>query len=209
MNSVKYFIAAATVIIGLSTAHTASAELTGNLGITSNYIFHGESQSNGSPALQGGLDYSHTTGLYVGTWASNVDKANASGVQVNTYGGFARQQGDFSYNIGAVTRQFTNSAHNHVNEAYLGGGYKMLHATYVLGDKYTYAEAVVDGKISGVHLSLRSGIAMPDQGKDVADYGFSLGHVFYGFDVKAGVATTNKKNASREYFISVVKPFDF
>lgn len=48
-------------------AHT----LTGNVAIASEYVFRGLTQTNGKPALQGGFDYSHDSGFYLGTWLSN------------------------------------------------------------------------------------------------------------------------------------------
>lgn len=45
---------------------------TGNVGLYSQYIFRGLTQTNGRPALQGGADYSHSSGLYLGAWGSNV-----------------------------------------------------------------------------------------------------------------------------------------
>ena len=44
-----------------------------NLGLYSEYMFRGVSLSDG-PALQGGLDYAHSSGFYAGTWWSNIDK---------------------------------------------------------------------------------------------------------------------------------------
>jgi uncharacterized protein (TIGR02001 family) len=46
--------------------------LTGNVGIYSQYIFRGLTQTNRDPAIQGGFDYSHASGFYAGTWASNI-----------------------------------------------------------------------------------------------------------------------------------------
>ena len=46
--------------------------LTGNVGLFSQYIFRGLSQTNGDPALQGGLDYAHSSGFYAGTWLSII-----------------------------------------------------------------------------------------------------------------------------------------
>jgi len=53
---------------GPASPHT----FTGNAGLTSQYIFRGLSQTNGIPAIQGGADYSHKSGLYAGTWLSNI-----------------------------------------------------------------------------------------------------------------------------------------
>jgi uncharacterized protein (TIGR02001 family) len=44
-----------------------------NLGLYSQYMFRGVALSDG-PAVQGGIDLGHSSGLYVGTWWSNIDK---------------------------------------------------------------------------------------------------------------------------------------
>src|SRR5215210_5001131 len=61
-------------------APTPEHTLTGNIGVFSQYIFRGLTQTDKDPALQGGFDYSHRSGFYVGTWASNISwlKENAS-----------------------------------------------------------------------------------------------------------------------------------
>ena len=41
----------------------AQAQVTGNVGVTSDYRFRGISQTQNSQALQGGIDYSHTSGV--------------------------------------------------------------------------------------------------------------------------------------------------
>ena len=51
-----------------ASAHT----FTGNVGFVSDYVFRGISQTQNHPAIQGGFDYNHASGFYVGTWASNV-----------------------------------------------------------------------------------------------------------------------------------------
>ena len=51
----------------------AHAELSGNVALTSDYVWRGVSQTDGGPAIQGGVDYSHTSGFYAGIWSSNVD----------------------------------------------------------------------------------------------------------------------------------------
>src|SRR4051812_31049308 len=46
--------------------------VTGNVAITSQYVFRGLTQTNGDPAIQGGFDYAHSSGFYAGTWLSNI-----------------------------------------------------------------------------------------------------------------------------------------
>ena len=45
---------------------------TWNIAITSNYVFRGLTQTDGKPAIQGGFDFTHRSGFYLGTWMSNI-----------------------------------------------------------------------------------------------------------------------------------------
>lgn len=58
--------------VAAATAPAPAYTLTYNLGMYSDYIFRGNSYSNG-PALQGGVDWAHSSGFYLGTWFSNLD----------------------------------------------------------------------------------------------------------------------------------------
>ncbi len=89
--------------------NVASAEITGNVSLTSDYKFRGISQSDESPAIQGGLDYAHDSGFYVGTWASSVDfDTNGAGydgsLELDVYAGFGNTIGDsdFGYDVGVM-----------------------------------------------------------------------------------------------------------
>ncbi len=48
-------------------------DLSANIGVASNYFFRGVTQTDDKAAVQGGLDFVHGTGIYIGTWLSNVD----------------------------------------------------------------------------------------------------------------------------------------
>ena len=54
--------------------------ITGNFGIYSQYIFRGLTQTDQKPAFQGGFDYAHTNGIYLGTWGSNISWLHDAGV---------------------------------------------------------------------------------------------------------------------------------
>ena len=92
----------APVAVSAASPHTVTANVT----LASDYIFRGISQSQHMPALQGGFDYAHSSGLYVGTWASNVAWVNTkdnNSLESDFYagyrGGFAT---DFTYDLGAL-----------------------------------------------------------------------------------------------------------
>jgi uncharacterized protein (TIGR02001 family) len=67
---------------------------TGNIGLYSQYVFRGISQTNEKPAVQGGFDLGHKSGFYAGTWASNISwisdgNADASAsLEWDFYGGY-------------------------------------------------------------------------------------------------------------------------
>lgn len=72
-------------------AATAEHTLTGNLSLASDYRFRGISQTYRRPAVQAGLDYVHASGLYLGTWMSNVSGNsynNGAGLEWDLYGGY-------------------------------------------------------------------------------------------------------------------------
>lgn len=46
---------------------------TGNIALTSDYIWRGLSQTSHGPAIQAGMEWSNSLGFYVGAWGSNVD----------------------------------------------------------------------------------------------------------------------------------------
>ncbi|MDC0999591.1 TorF family putative porin [Methylophilaceae bacterium] len=68
-----------------------------NVGLYSDYVFRGYTQTQNEPAIQGGFDVEHSSGLYAGTWASNVDWTTAGGfmdknsVEIDAYAGWATE----------------------------------------------------------------------------------------------------------------------
>jgi uncharacterized protein (TIGR02001 family) len=64
--------------------------VSGSVTAVSNYVSRGFSNSDDHPALQGILEYAHSSGLYVGTFASNVDfdDDNNATVELDVWGGY-------------------------------------------------------------------------------------------------------------------------
>jgi uncharacterized protein (TIGR02001 family) len=100
----------------------ASAELTANAGIYSNYIWRGTTQTQDQAAGQGGIDYG-IGGFYAGTWLSNVDFGDgATGYEMDVYGGFAGEAGSFGYDLGVITYQYPVSpSDSNFTEVYAAG----------------------------------------------------------------------------------------
>jgi len=98
---IKQLFKGAAVAATLATSTTALAEVSGNIGATSEYYFRGLSQ--GAAAVQGGIDYAGESGVYAGFWGSNVGFAGATGgAEVDIYGGYAFEAGPVGIDLGAL-----------------------------------------------------------------------------------------------------------
>lgn len=81
-----------------------------NIGLYSQYIFRGLTQTAEEPAIQGGVDYSHASGFYLGAWGSNIswleDGGNYknSSLEIDLYGGYRNTFGEtgIGYDVGLL-----------------------------------------------------------------------------------------------------------
>lgn len=101
----KTALACAAAMAVLLTAGAASAqdspEIAWNLGVTSDYVFRGYSQTTEDPAIFGGVDV--TVGsFYAGAWASNVDFGDGTDAEVDVYGGYRTEVSGFAVDVGVV-----------------------------------------------------------------------------------------------------------
>lgn len=108
---------AALALSGAAFAQTKAPEpdytLSYNIGAVTEYRYRGISQSAREPALQGGIDFAHKSGWYVGTWASTIKWIKDSSipgcpcakgpVEVDVYGGYRGSvNDDVSYDVGGL-----------------------------------------------------------------------------------------------------------
>jgi len=106
---------AALMPVSQATAGESSAlpgEFSANVGIFTDYNFRGFTQTDENPAIQGGFDWSHESGIYAGVWASNVDFNDGSEASIETdlYGGFAGDTNGFGYDIGFIYYAYPGAA---------------------------------------------------------------------------------------------------
>lgn len=64
--------------------------LTANVSLVTDYYFRGQSQTWHKPALQGGVDFNHSSGWYAGLWGSSISGKfiNGGSLEVDYYGGY-------------------------------------------------------------------------------------------------------------------------
>ena len=104
-----------------------------NAGVVSDYRFRGLSLSNRDPALQGGVDASHSSGVFLGAWSSTVADTGGSNVEVDLYGGYANEVAGVGYSFSAVGYVYPGG--EGVNYAELFGNFNKS-----IGETTTYVQ---------------------------------------------------------------------
>jgi uncharacterized protein (TIGR02001 family) len=98
-------LAASTAMAGA--AHADETSFSGNVAITTDYVFRGVSQTDGGPAVQGGFDFVEDK-FYAGTWASNIDFGADGTLELDLYGGFTPTVGPVTLDLGFVYYWYPN-----------------------------------------------------------------------------------------------------
>ena len=149
--------------------------LTGNVTLVSDYRFRGISQTYEGPAVQGGFDYSHSSGFYLGNWNSNVASqvyTGGSGIEMDVYGGYKRSFGGFGFDIGYLYYHYPKAEFQSAGdgsqgfdsqEIYLGGSWKWISLKYSLAvsDYFGLGSTQVNG---GYWSNRNDGSLLPDRG---------------------------------------------
>jgi len=163
MKTLKLMLAAAftmpTISVFAEEAEPSNSySVSYNIGLFSQYIFRGYTQTHGDPALQGGVDIEHNSGFYAGAWASNISWLddsdaydNGGSLEVDLYGGYASEIGDtgISYDVGVLQYLYpgevsTGIANANTTEVHLGLGYGWFDtAVHVVtsNDAWTWGDA--------------------------------------------------------------------
>ena len=79
---------------------TSEFTISGNAALVTEYRFRGVDLSGGDIAVQGGVDVSHKSGFYIGTWGSSLDETTVGygHTEVDIYGGWS---GDIASGVSA------------------------------------------------------------------------------------------------------------
>jgi uncharacterized protein (TIGR02001 family) len=143
-----FLFAAATLgtvaVPGVASART----LTANVAVVSDYRFRGVSQSFRRPALQGGVDWAHDSGFYLGTWASTVDDdflTDTHGVELDIYGGYKFPIGaGWTGDVGLLQYLYPGESLWNTTELYVGASWNWLSVKYshsISEDTFGFADS--------------------------------------------------------------------
>ena len=194
-------VAISSLIGAALLATSVQAEITANVALSSDYMFRGISQTDSTPAISGGFDYSHESGFYAGVWASNVDSAFFSGanVEIDTYFGYGGGSDNWSYDVGFLRYNYpgTSFNDNNTNEYYGSVGYDFGVASVSGGIAYSsdffglddseYYSLGVDIPVGDYAVALAYGAQDMDKAQDYDHYSLGvsgeIGSAALGWDL--------------------------
>lgn len=208
---------------GPSAADTASPHsLTGNIALVSDYRFRGVSQSYRQPAIQGGFDYTHASGFYLGNWNSSVSSNtynNGASLEVDLYGGYRFPvTRDLSGDVGVLHYLYPQARLNSAPATPTGNQYNTTEIYFGLtqggfNGKLSYAVSDYFG-LNGSTAGYAFFSALPDRGSSKGttyldlNYNIELGRqVTLG--LHAGHASVRRYGelSYTDYKVSVSKEF--
>jgi uncharacterized protein (TIGR02001 family) len=213
----SFFAAAAFFAVGAFPLAASAADapkpdwtFTGNAGLFSDYRFRGFTQTAYRPAFQGGFDFAHKSGFYLGNWNSNVEQAlyRGASLEMDFYGGYKMDMGPLLLDFGGQYYYYPSGNAQGLGQVDQGELY--VAATYSLG------AAAVIGKFSyGLtnFFGLGDGTATDSKGNWYLDLGgtYDLGegwgvNAHYGHQyVKNGETLGLKKDSVDDYKLGVTK----
>ena len=216
-------------------ANGAVLAATGNVGVYSEYMFRGVEQSAGA-AVQGGLDYSHSSGLYAGTWISNTHFAGVVpgsivGSEVDAYAGLTHSFGSLSVDVGAILYYYADAEALNTVEYYVGGTlgpvstkayytedyfgtgeeglYVAASYAHALGESLTLTPQVGISTGNGPQAFVVSVFDTVDPDEHYLDYSLSLSKVLEGgFTFSFAVSATDLEGDSEKFVVGLKKGFD-
>lgn len=211
-HTMKILTLAATMAV-ISTPALA-VDMSANIGYNSQYIYRGIPQSTSSAFA--GLDL-NAGGFYLGTWGADVD----DGIEVDFYGGYGFDVGDFNFGIGGTVYTYTGDFDDTYKEVNLSAGWKFLTFDAAIGNYGNFDGPTLDyefysltaayngfyGKIGtfqndfdGSYYEAGYGNTLTLQETNLFDYAFAV--IYSDSTLLGGDSDTN-------FVLTLSKTFDF
>lgn len=129
--------------------------ITANVTLASEYRYRGIAQTNSKPAIQGGFDYAHESGFYVGNWNSNIswisdaNPGSSAPIEMDFYGGYKTEVAEGLTLDGGVLQYYYSASNLNIpatasnpntTELYIAGTYSFatLKYSYALSDLFGF-----------------------------------------------------------------------
>lgn len=170
----------------------ASAQLTANVSVTTNYKFRGQDQKSSSaqwvkPALQGGVDYAFgDSGFYVGNWNSTVDWLDNNKLEMDFYGGYKFKAADVDWDVGLLTYVYPGNTLGNTTELYGSGTLGPVTVKYshtVSKDYFGWAGTKYDSTYKGRNTGYLN-VAFAQEVAPKTTLKLSVGYTRFSSDIK-------------------------
>ena len=202
-------------LIGGYTAANAAegiGSFSANVGFFSQYSFRGIDQGGKEAAIQGGFDWAHESGFYIGTWASNVDfNDNESVTEFDFYGGYTKEiQNGISVDLSMIGYTYPGAYANSNYDFYeysFGLGKSIGSVSFSTAINYspeffaksgdaTYWQGGLDYEFQGIRVSGHIGKQWIDLettygAPDYVDYSIGASYLWQGFDLSLAYVDTD------------------
>ncbi len=142
MRKIMTFILVCSSMLVSTLAFAESPhEFSANVSLTTDYMYRGISQSDEQPAISGGFDYGHESGVYAGIWASSLDFNDGdTGIEIDYYGGVGGEfSSGISWDVGGLYYQYPGT------NADAAGDFDFFEVYGNLG--YTFADVALEPSI--------------------------------------------------------------
>jgi uncharacterized protein (TIGR02001 family) len=201
-------VAAASMADAAPAVAPASAwTQSGNLAISSNYIWRGVSQNANTVAISGGYDVANTSGLSAGAWLSSAGDGYNSvyNTELDLYANYGFKVSNIDLSVGYIAYVYqgysaanfsevnvsatyagvTAKVSKEIVNASTGSGFTNFGYYYELG--YTYSIPAVKGLDLGLHYGWADNTGLSNKAED---YSVSLTYPVAGFTATAAYSNT-------------------
>jgi uncharacterized protein (TIGR02001 family) len=185
----------------------AASPIVANVSVVSDYRFRGISQTYKQPALQGGFDYAHISGAYVGTWLSSVSGNSyygGAGLEADIYAGYKFEPvKDVGVDVGVL--QYIYPGANYKNAPNNGVDKKQDNTELYVAASYQFATFKVNYAVSdffGLNSDTAATAANPSGAKGKGSKGS------YYLDLTLNPEIADKTNLILHVGRQEVKNFD-
>ncbi|MBQ4834359.1 TorF family putative porin [Pseudoalteromonas sp. MMG010] len=226
MQKFKKTIAISAIALMASASLTSTAvnaEVSANIGATSNYLWRGQEQTGGEAAISGGIDYANESGFYAGTWVSNASWADEMTYELDLYAGYAGNFNDsVSFDVGYIYYAYPDAAsYADVNFSEIYGSISVEGFTFGAA---VLATASADGEGADFSDSLYLNADYAFMLTNEAEVAFHIGHysgdfigdeniIDYGVSISKdgftlGISNTDIEDTSAKVYVGYAVDFN-
>lgn len=126
---------------------TPTWDISGEVGVATDYRFRGISLSGKEPEVTGSFSVAHSSGLYGSVWASNVElgSGKADDLEADWTLGYSRDVGAINLDVGGIYYSYLDNSDLNYFEVYGAVGTKVGPADMKVGVAYAPAQDNIGG----------------------------------------------------------------